>query len=97
MVDIEQILQTSWPILLMVVIFYFLLWRPQKKINKKNVLICWAAWKKAKKIVTIGGIYGEIIELDDEKVKVQVAEKVEMTFARTAIASVVSKKNKETK
>ena len=37
--DIEQILQTSWPILLMVVIFYFLLWRPQRN-NKKNVLIC---------------------------------------------------------
>lgn len=53
--------------------------------------------KKGQKIVTIGGIYGEIIELDDEKVKVQVAEKVEITFARTAIASVVSKKNKETK
>ena len=90
--DIEQILQTSWPILLMVVIFYFLLWRPQKK--QQNLL---SSLKKGQKIVTIGGIYGEIIELDDEKVKVQVAEKVEMTFARTAIASVVSKKNKETK
>ena len=31
MEDILQVLQTSWPILLMVVIFYFLLWRPQKK------------------------------------------------------------------
>ena len=28
---------TSWPILLMVVIFYFLLWRPQRN-NKKNAL-----------------------------------------------------------
>ena len=34
--DIEQILQTSWPILLMVVIFYFLLWRPQKKQQKER-------------------------------------------------------------
>ena len=33
--DIQQILQTSWPILLMVVIFYFLLWRPQKKQQKE--------------------------------------------------------------
>ncbi len=37
--DIQQILQTSWPILLMVVIFYFLLWRPQRN-NKKSVLAC---------------------------------------------------------
>ena len=34
--DIQQILQTSWPILLMVVIFYFLLWRPQKKQQKER-------------------------------------------------------------
>ena len=94
--DIEQILQTSWPILLMVVIFYFLLWRPQKKQQKERANLL-GSLKKGQKIVTIGGIYGEIIELDDEKVKVQVAEKVEMTFTRTAIASVVSKKNKETK
>ena len=53
--------------------------------------------KKGQKIVTIGGIYGEIVELDDEKVKVQVSEKVELTFARTAIANVLSKKNKEEK
>ena len=53
--------------------------------------------KKGQKIVTIGGIYGEIVELDDEKVKVQVSEKVELTFARSAIANVLSKKNKEEK
>ncbi len=76
---------------LMVVIFYFLLWRPQKKQQKERTNLL-SSLKKGQKIVTIGGIYGEIIELDDEKVKVQVAEKVEMTFARTAIASVVSKK-----
>ena len=32
--DFEQILQTSWPILLMIVIFYFMLYRPQKKQQK---------------------------------------------------------------
>ena len=94
--DIQQILQTSWPILLMVVIFYFLLWRPQKK-QKKERSILLGSLKKGQKIVTIGGIYGEIVELDDEKVKVQVSEKVELTFARTAVANVLSKKNKEEK
>ena len=94
--DIQQILQTSWPILLMVVIFYFLLWRPQKKQQKERASLL-ASLKKGQKIVTIGGIYGEIVELDDEKVKVQVSEKVELTFARTAVANVLSKKNKEEK
>ena len=94
--DIQQILQTSWPILLMVVIFYFLLWRPQKKQQKERASLL-GSLKKGQKIVSIGGIYGEIVELDDEKVKVQVSEKVELTFARTAVANVLSKKNKEEK
>ena len=94
--DIQQILQTSWPILLMVVIFYFLLWRPQKKQQKERASLL-GSLKKGQKIVTLGGIYGEIVELDDEKVKVQVSEKVELTFARTAVANVLSKKNKEEK
>lgn len=94
--DIQQILQTSWPILLMVVIFYFLLWRPQKKQQKERASLL-GSLKKGQKIVTIGGIYGEIVELDDEKVKVQVSEKIELTFARTAVANVLSKKNKEEK
>ena len=94
--DIQQILQTSWPILLMVVIFYFLLWRPQKKQQKERASLL-GSLKKGQRIVTIGGIYGEIVELDDEKVKVQESEKVELTFARTAVANVLSKKNKEEK
>lgn len=96
MEDILQVLQTSWPILLMVGIFYFLLWRPQKKQQKERTNLL-GSLKKGQKIVTIGGIYGEIVELDDEKVKVQVSEKVELTFARTAVANVLSKKNKEEK
>ena len=96
MEDILRVLQTSWPILLMVVIFYFLLWRPQKKQQKERASLL-GSLKKGQKIVTIGGIYGEIVELDDEKVKVQVSEKVELTFARTAVANVLSKKNKEEK
>ena len=70
MEDILQVLQTSWPILLMVVIFYFLLWRPQKKQQKERANLL-GSLKKGQKIVTIGGIYGEIVELDDEKVKVE--------------------------
>ena len=77
-------------------LFIFLLWRPQKKQQKERANLL-GSLKKGQKIVTIGGIYGEIVELDDEKVKVQVSEKVELTFARSAIANVLSKKNKEEK
>ena len=72
------------------------MWRQQKKQQKERANLL-GSLKKGQKIVTIGGIYGEIVELDDEKVKVQVSEKVELTFARSAIANVLSKKNKEEK
>ena len=40
MADLEQLFQAGWPILLMVVIFYFLLYRPQKKQQKaRNELL----------------------------------------------------------
>ena len=94
--NLQEMLQASWPILLMIIIFYFLLYRPQKKQQKERANLL-GSLKKGQKIVTIGGIYGEIVELDDEKVKVQVSEKVELTFARSAIANVLSKKNKEEK
>ncbi len=91
--DLQQLLQASWPILLMVVIFYFLLYRPQKKQQKERTNLL-NSLKKGIKVVTIGGIYGEIVSLTDEYVVLQVAEKVEMKFARSAIASIPTK-NKE--
>ena len=51
MADFEQLFQAGWPILLMVVIFYFLLYRPQKKQQKaRNELL--NSLKKGQKIVT---------------------------------------------
>ena len=89
--DFEQILHTSWPRLLMIVIFYFMLYRPQKKQQKeRNELL--SSLKKGQKVVTIGGIYGEIVSLTEDHVMLQVADKVEMRFARTAIANIANKK-----
>lgn len=48
MEDILQVLQTSWPILLMVVIFYFLLWRPQKKQQKERANLLGSLKKRSK-------------------------------------------------
>ena len=77
MADLEQLFQAGWPILLMVVIFYFLLYRPQKKQQKAlNELL--NSLKKGQKIVTIGGIYGTINALTDDAIMLQIAEKVEI-------------------
>lgn len=88
--DIMQIAQTAWPILLMIVIFYFLLYRPQKKQQKeRNNLL--SNLKKGQKVVTIGGIYGEIVDIDKEVLTLQIAEKVEIKVSRAAIGNVATK------
>lgn len=93
MADLEQLFQAGWPILLMVVIFYFLLYRPQKKQQKaRNELL--NSLKKGQKIVTIGGIYGTINALTDDAIMLQIAEKVEIKLARSSVARVLGKDDK---
>ena len=85
--------QAVLPVLIMVVIFYFMLYRPQKKQQKKRQVLL-DSLKKGQKVLTIGGIHGEIVTLSEDTVVLQVAEKVEMTFARSAIAQVLGKDQK---
>ncbi len=72
----------------MVVAFYFMLIRPQKKKDKavKDML---AALKVSDRVCTIGGIYGTVTGLKDDTVTLAVgAQKTSMVFARWAIRSV---------
>ncbi len=85
---LNEILQTTWPILLMVVIFYFLLYRPQKKQQKarENLL---DSLKKGQQVITIGGVYGTINSLDAEHVKLQIAPNTEIKVTRNSISKVL--------
>ena len=85
--------QAVLPVLIMVVIFYFMLYRPQKKQQKKRQMLL-DSLKKGQKVLTIGGIHGEIVTLSEDTAVLRVAEKVEMTFARSAIAQVLGKDQK---
>ena len=90
--NLQEMLQASWPILLMVVIFYFLLYRPQKKQQKERQNLL-DNRKVGAEIVTVGGMYGEIVNIQDDKLTVKVADKVLLTFARSAVANVITKDN----
>ena len=48
--EIDQFIQGSWPLILMAVVFYFILWRPQKKEQKKRSEFL-TSLKKGDKIV----------------------------------------------
>ena len=76
------------PMVLIVVVFYFLLIRPQRKKDKK-VKDMLAALKVNDRITTIGGIQGTIVGIKDDNVTIAVgADKVKLVFARWAIRSV---------
>ena len=69
----------------MIVIFYFLLIRPQSKRAKlqqeflKNL-------KKGDEVITSGGIYGKIVGLTDATVIIEVADKVRLRVARSHVS-----------
>lgn len=83
--DIMSMINAFWPFVLMAGIFYFMLWRPQKKEQQKRQSML-ESLKKGDKIVTIGGVCGTITNISERKVTVEVAENVEMNFLRTAIS-----------
>ena len=76
------------PILLMILIFYFLLYRPQKKAHdERNKML--DALKVGNRVITLGGIYGTIVAIKDEIVTVKIADKVDVEVSRNAINGVV--------
>jgi len=79
------------PIVLMIVIFYFLLIRPsQKKEKERKKMI--EALQKGDKVITAAGIYGVISAIKPEEgiVVLKVAEGTKIEFSRTAIQAKVS-------
>ncbi|MDI3257494.1 MAG: preprotein translocase subunit YajC [Kyrpidia sp.] len=75
-------------IILMFAIFYFLLIRPQQKRQKERQAML-SQLQKGDRVVTIGGIHGTIVDLDDDKVTLRVAETTKIVFERSAISSVI--------
>ncbi len=73
------------PIILMFVIFYFLLIRPQQKKAKEHQTMI-ANLKKGDRVVTSGGIHGLITSLDETTVTLEIAEKVRVKVNRGSLA-----------
>ena len=74
---------------LMVVMFYFLLIRPQQRQRKEQAARI-AALKSGTKIITTAGIHGIVHNVKDTTVMVKVAEGTILEFDKPAIASVIT-------
>lgn len=76
------------PFLIVGVLFYFMIIRPQQKQQKERKAML-DSLKKGDRIVTVGGIYGELVALKEDYVTLKVADKVEIKVARSGIGHVV--------
>jgi preprotein translocase subunit YajC len=74
-------------------IFYFLIWRPQAKRQKEHKAML-ESLKKGDRVVTNGGLYATVLNVKEEEgvVVATIAENVKVEIARHAISNVAQKK-----
>ena len=72
----------------MVALMYFLMIRPQQA-QKRRTQDMLKQLGPGDEVITVGGIYGDVIEVSDDKVVLEIAEDVHIEVTRRAIASVV--------
>lgn len=73
--------QQMFPLAIMIVIFYFLLIRPQQKQEKERQEML-SRLKKGDTVITSGGLIGTIVSVQDKEIQVEIADKVKVRVAR---------------
>ena len=78
------------PLLLVFVIMYFLILRPQqKKMSQHRAMV--AALKKGDQVITQGGLIGKVVGVRDDELDVELAQGVRVRVVRSSIAQVVNR------
>ena len=79
------------PFILMFVIFYFLLIRPQQKRAKEHRQMV-ENLRRGDQVITAGGIKGKVTRIGDEdEAEIQIADEVRIRIVKSTVAQVVSK------
>ncbi|MCK4935549.1 MAG: preprotein translocase subunit YajC [Elusimicrobiales bacterium] len=76
------------PLIIIMIIFYFLLIRPQQKQMKERKIML-EALKSGDKILSSGGIFGTITAIRGDELEVEIASNVKVVMARSSIANIV--------
>ena len=84
MEDAVNILGMFWPFLILIAIFYFFMYRPQKKLQLERGRFL-LSLRKGDHVVTSGGVHGIIKVLRDKYVELEIAPKVIIKVEKTAI------------
>lgn len=78
------------PIILMFVLLYFLMIRPQMKRSKEQKQMV-EALQKGDEVITAGGVLGRITRISDAYVSLEVAPNTELSIQKTAIQMLLPK------
>lgn len=82
-------IMTFLPLILIIVVFYFFMIRPQMK-KQKEIAAFRNSLQKGDKVVTTGGIYGKILEIKDNTVLLQVDDNVKLRVDKAALVKDMS-------
>ena len=72
------------------VLFYFMLIRPQNKRAKDHRELI-GKLKKGDEVITSGGLLAKVVSIDEQYIKVSIADGVEITLQRSAVSTVLPK------
>ena len=78
------------PLILIFLIFYFLLIRPQQKKQKEHKVLL-DSIQRGDEILSSGGILGKVIKVDNDKLTVEIAKGVNVSIIRSTVADVIKK------
>ena len=84
------LLATLFPFLVIGVVFYFLLWRPQSQQRKRHQTML-EGMKKGDRVVTQGGVIGKVVKVTDQEVTVEIADNVRVRVVKGMIIDVSDK------
>ncbi|MBU5491060.1 preprotein translocase subunit YajC [Butyricicoccus sp. MSJd-7] len=82
------------PIVLLIVLFYFLLIRPQKKQEKKDKAMR-DSLVVGDHICTIGGIVGKVVKIDEDELVLETSGGTRMRFKKWAIRAVTTEQEEQ--
>lgn len=82
------------PFIIIVVVMFYLMYRGQKKEQKRRQEMIDGV-KKGDAVLTIGGIYGEIVEIHEDRFILKIADGVKIAVAKTAISTTPAKSEGE--
>lgn len=88
--DMSSSLMSMLPLVLMFVVLYFVMIRPQMKKQKEHRAMI-DALAKGDEVVTAGGVLGKVAKLGDSYIGLEVSNGVEMQVQRSAVVQVLPK------